>query len=196
VYETLERPWSGVLGGWSARHLDRPQVAVAIVADSRRPRRGSKRRFRRSRRAGHVGSPKQIGAIIFGKMGLPGGSKDQTGACPPPRRCSTSLRAGPDFSKKDSGRRQVSKTEIDYTDALPTYVHPQTHRVHNHLRAGGDRPPAAVVERAEPAEHSGATRTAERFAAPFIATPGHKLGRRIIRRSNCGCLAEIADIRC
>ena len=37
---------------------------------------------------------------------------------------------GHEFPKKILEWRQVSKLKSTYTDALPTYVHPQTHRVH------------------------------------------------------------------
>ena len=79
----------------------------------------------------NVGSPKQIGDILFGKMGITGGTKTKTGAWSTSAQILDELaEQGHEFPKKILEWRQVSKLKSTYTDALPTYVHPQTHRVH------------------------------------------------------------------
>src|SRR5438270_12046311 len=79
----------------------------------------------------NVGSPKQIGDILFGKMGIGGGSKTKTGAWSTSAQILDELaEQGHEFPKKILEWRQVSKLKSTYTDALPNYVHPQTHRVH------------------------------------------------------------------
>src|SRR5207245_3961107 len=79
----------------------------------------------------NVGSPKQIGDILFGKMGLSGGTKTKTGAWSTTAQVLDELaEQGHDFPKKILEWRLVSKLKSTYTDALPTYVNPQTHRVH------------------------------------------------------------------
>ena len=75
------------------------------------------------------------------------------------RRCSTSSpKQGHEFPKKILEWRQVSKLKSTYTDALPNYRAPADPSRAHHLRAGRDHHRAAVVERTEPAEHSGTHR--------------------------------------
>src|SRR5260370_16932140 len=77
------------------------------------------------------GSPKQLGDILFGKFGLPGGTKTKTG------QWSTGARALEDLAEQGHALprkildwRQVSKLKSTYTDALPGYVNASPHRVH------------------------------------------------------------------
>ena len=82
VYETLERPLVAVLGRMERRgiSIDR-QVLSRLSADFAQTAARVEAEIQEI--AGepiNVGSPKQLGDIIFGKMGLPGGSKTKTGA--------------------------------------------------------------------------------------------------------------------
>src|SRR5207247_1427769 len=77
------------------------------------------------------GSPKQLGDILFGKFGLPGGTKTKTGAWSTGARALEDLaEAGHELPRKILDWRQVSKLRSTYTDALPDYVNAETHRVH------------------------------------------------------------------
>src|ERR1700681_4605053 len=77
------------------------------------------------------GSPKQLGDILFGKLGLPGGTKTKTGQWATGARILDELaEQGHSLPKKVLDWRQVSKLKSTYTDALPGYVNPTTHRVH------------------------------------------------------------------
>src|SRR6201999_1656611 len=78
-----------------------------------------------------VGSPKQLGDILFGKFGLPGGKKTKTGAWSTGADVLEELaEAGHPLPAKILEWRQISKLKSTYTDALPGYIHPQTKRVH------------------------------------------------------------------
>ncbi len=79
----------------------------------------------------NVGSPKQMGEILFERLGLPGGTKSKTGAW------STSVdvleplaEAGHAIVEKILDWRGVSKLKSTYTDALPQQINPRTGRVH------------------------------------------------------------------
>src|SRR4029077_20780404 len=77
------------------------------------------------------GSPKQLGDILFGKMGLPGGTKTKTGQWSTGARVLDELaEQGHALPQKILEWRQVSKLKSTYTDALPDYVNTDTHRVH------------------------------------------------------------------
>src|SRR5262249_59345277 len=75
------------------------------------------------------GSPKQIGDILFGKFSLPGGTKTRTGQWATGARALEDLaEQGHPLPQKILDWRQVSKLRSTYTDALPGYVNPDTHR--------------------------------------------------------------------
>src|SRR5690606_13157335 len=77
------------------------------------------------------GSPKQLGDILFGKMGLPGGRKTKTGAWATPADALEQLaEAGHELPRRILEWRQLAKLKSTYTDALPGYINPETGRVH------------------------------------------------------------------
>jgi len=140
--------------------------------------------------------PKQLGDIIFGKMGLPGGSKTKTGAWSTSAQVLDELaEQGHEFPKKILEWRQVSKLKIDLYRCVagirPSADPPRSH----HLRACRDHHRAAVVQRAEPAETSRCgPRTAARSAAPSLPPPDNKLVSADYSQIELRLLAEIADI--
>ncbi len=133
VYETLERPLVSVLARMERRgiSIDR-QVLSRLSGDFAQTAARVEAEIQQI--AGepvNVGSPKQIGDILFGKMGLSGGTKTKTGAWSTTAQVLDELaEQGHDLPKKILEWRQVSKLKSTYTDALPTYVNAQTHRVH------------------------------------------------------------------
>ncbi|WP_199556283.1 DNA polymerase I [Sandaracinobacteroides hominis] len=78
-----------------------------------------------------LGSPKQLGDILFEKMGLPGGKKGKSG------QYSTDVTEmerlagdGVEIARKILDWRQVSKLRSTYTEALQQQINPETGRVH------------------------------------------------------------------
>src|SRR6185436_8457880 len=77
------------------------------------------------------GSPKQLGDVLFGSLGLPGGTKTKTGAWSTSASILEDLaEQGHELPQKILDWRQVSKLRSTYTDALPNFVNPTTQRVH------------------------------------------------------------------
>jgi DNA polymerase-1 len=197
VYETLERPLVGVLGRMERRgiSIDR-QVLSKLSADFAQTAARVEAEIQEI--AGepiNVGSPKQIGDIIFGKMGLPGGSKTKTGAWSTSAQILDELaEQGHDFPKKILEWRQVSKLKSTYTDALPTYVHPQTHRVHTTYALAATT--TGRLSSNEPNLQNIPVRTEDgrKIRRAFIATPGHRLVSADYSQIELRLLAEIADI--
>ncbi len=143
----------------------------------------------------NVGSPKQIGDIIFGKMGLSGGTKTKTGAWSTSAQILDELaEQGHEFPKKILEWRQVSKLKSTYTDALPEYVHPQTHRVHTTYALAATT--TGRLSSNEPNLQNIPVRTEDgrKIRRAFIATPGHKLVSADYSQIELRLLAEIADI--
>ncbi len=78
----------------------------------------------------NLGSPKQIGEILFGKLGLPVGRKTASGAPSTDEDVLQELAADYPLPGKLLEHRSLSKLKGTYTDKLPLMVNPQTGRVH------------------------------------------------------------------
>ena len=80
--------------------------------------------------AGHdfnIGSPKQLGEVLFDEMGLPGGKKGKTGAYKTGANILEGLAAqGHDLPSQVLDWRQLSKLKSTYTDALISQINPKT----------------------------------------------------------------------
>ncbi|QOZ29111.1 DNA polymerase I [Bradyrhizobium sp. CCBAU 51753] len=197
VYETLERPLVAVLARMERRgiSIDR-QVLSRLSGDFAQTAARVEAEIQEI--AGepvNVGSPKQIGDIIFGKMGLPGGSKTKTGAWSTTAQVLDELaEQGHEFPKKILEWRQVSKLKSTYTDALPTYVNPQTHRVHTTYALAATT--TGRLSSNEPNLQNIPVRTEDgrKIRRAFIATPGHKLVSADYSQIELRLLAEIADV--
>jgi DNA polymerase-1 len=197
VYETLERPLISVLARMERRgiSIDR-QVLSKLSADFAQTAARIESEIREI--AGeevNIGSPKQLGDILFGKMGLPGGSKTKTGAWSTSAQVLDELaEQGHEFPRKILDWRQVSKLRSTYTDALPNYVHPQTHRVHTTYALAATT--TGRLSSNEPNLQNIPVRTEDgrKIRRAFIAAPGHKLVSADYSQIELRLLAEIADI--
>ncbi|HXG78588.1 MAG TPA: DNA polymerase I [Methyloceanibacter sp.] len=133
VYETLERPLAPVLAEMERAGVmvERATLAslsgsfaqtIARLEDEIRELAGED--F-------NIGSPKQLGEILFDKMSLPGGRRTKTGAWSTDAAALEELAAeGHELPRKVLEWRALAKLKSTYTDALPHYIHPQTGRVH------------------------------------------------------------------
>jgi DNA polymerase-1 len=197
VYETLERPLVSVLARMERRgiSIDR-QVLSRLSGDFAQTAARVEAEIQEI--AGepvNVGSPKQIGDILFGKMGLSGGTKTKTGAWSTTAQVLDDLaEQGHDLPKKILEWRQVSKLKSTYTDALPEYVNPQTHRVHTTYALAATT--TGRLSSNEPNLQNIPVRTEDgrKIRRAFIATPGHKLVSADYSQIELRLLAEIADI--
>jgi DNA polymerase-1 len=197
VYETLERPLVSVLGRMERRgiSIDR-QVLSRLSGDFAQT--AARVEAELQELAGepiNVGSPKQIGDILFGKMGLPGGTKTKTGAWSTSASILDDLaEQGYDFPKKILEWRQVSKLKSTYTDALPTFVNPQTHRVHTTYALAATT--TGRLSSNEPNLQNIPVRTEDgrKIRRAFIATPGHKLVSADYSQIELRLLAEMAEV--
>ncbi|MDR6303504.1 DNA polymerase-1 [Nitrobacter vulgaris] len=197
VYETLERPMVATLARMERRGItiDR-QVLSRLSGEFAQT--AARLEAEIQQLAGepiNVGSPKQIGDIMFGKMGLAGGSKTKTGAWSTSAQILDELaEQGHDFPRKILDWRQVSKLKSTYTDALPEYVHPQTKRVHTTYALAATT--TGRLSSNEPNLQNIPVRNEEgrKIRRAFIAAPGHRLVSADYSQIELRLLAEIADI--
>jgi DNA polymerase-1 len=197
VYETLERPLIPVLARMERRgiSIDR-QVLSRLSGEFAQRALGLEEEIRTL--AGepiNPGSPKQLGDILFGKLGLPGGTKTKTGQWSTGARALEELaEQGHQLPQKILDWRQVSKLRSTYTDALPGYVNPQTHRLHTSYALAAT--PTGRLSSSEPNLQNIPVRTEEgrKIRRAFVAAPGYKLASADYSQIELRLLAAIADI--
>jgi DNA polymerase I len=197
VYETLERPLLRVLADMERRgiSIDR-QVLSRLSGEFAQEAAGLEAEI--NKLAGepvNVGSPKQIGDILFGKLGLEGGTKTKTGQWATGARMLEELaEQGHELPQKIIDWRQVSKLKSTYTDALPSFVNPTTHRVHTSYALASTT--TGRLSSSEPNLQNIPIRTEDgrKIRRAFIAQAGHKLVSADYSQIELRLLAEIAGI--
>jgi DNA polymerase-1 len=197
IYERLERPLLPVLAHMEARGItvDRQilsrlsgELAQGAAALEDEIYKLAGERFT-------IGSPKQLGDILFGKMGLTGGSKTKTGQWSTSASVLEDLAAaGYELPRKIVDWRQLTKLKSTYTDALPGYIHPQTKRVHTSYSLASTT--TGRLSSSEPNLQNIPVRTAEgrKIRTAFISTPGHKLISADYSQIELRVLAHVAEI--
>ncbi len=198
VYETLERPLLPVLALMEGRGIsvDR-QVLSRLSGEFAQRAAGLEAEVRDL--AGepdfNPGSPKQLGEILFGKMGLPGGAKTKTGQWATGARVLDELaEQGHTLPLKILEWRQITKLKSTYTDALPNHINPSTKRVHTIYALAAT--PTGRLSSSEPNLQNIPVRTEEgrKIRRAFVAAPGYKLASADYSQIELRLLAEIANI--
>ncbi len=197
VYERLERPLVSVLADMEERGItiDRQILSRLSGELAQKAAAFENEIYELAGERFNVGSPKQLGDILFGKMGLPGGSKTKTGQWSTSASVLEDLAAeGAELPRKIVDWRQLTKLKSTYTDALPGYVHPQTKRVHTSYSLASTT--TGRLSSSEPNLQNIPVRNAEgrKIRTAFIATPGHKLVSADYSQIELRVLAHVADI--
>ena len=133
VYERLERPLVPVLARMEQRGISVDRQILSRLSGELAQRAAALEDeiYELAGERFNIGSPKQLGDILFGSMGLPGGSKTKTGQWSTSAQVLEDLAAeGHELPRKIVDWRQLTKLKSTYTDALPGYIHPETKRVH------------------------------------------------------------------
>lgn len=123
-----------------------------------------------------VGSPKQLGEILFGKMGLKGGKKGKSGDYSTDVTVLEKLAGeGIEIAGKVLEWRQLSKLKSTYTDALQDQVNPKTGRVHTSYSITGAQ--TGRLSSNDPNLQNIPVRTevGRRIREAFVAEPGNVL---------------------
>jgi DNA polymerase-1 len=197
VYETLERAMPAVLARMERRGISIDRQVLSRLSGEFAQKQGALEDEIKTL-AGeplNPGSPKQIGDILFGKMGLPGGSKTKTGQWSTGARELEDLaEQGHALPRKILDWRQVSKLRSTYTEALPTYVNPVTHRVHTSYALAATS--TGRLSSSEPNLQNIPVRTEEgrKIRRAFIAAPGMKLVSADYSQIELRLLSEVAEV--
>lgn len=144
----------------------------------------------------NIGSPKQIGEILFDQMGLPGGSKTKTGQWSTDVDVLEKLSAqGHQIVTKILEWRGLSKLKSTYTDALQEQINPKTGRVHTSFSMAGTS--TGRLSSSDPNLQNIPIRTEEgrKIRQAFIAEEGHVLLSVDYSQVELRLAAEMADVK-
>ncbi len=133
VYETLDRPLIPVLQAMEAAGVVVDAAALVELSDyfGRRMVDLEGEIHHLAGESFNVGSPKQLGEILFDKMNLPGGKKGKTGAWGTPAEVLDDLAGqGHPLPVKVLEWRTLQKLKSTYSDALIREINPRTGRIH------------------------------------------------------------------
>ena len=175
VYESIEMPTSAVLGRVE-RHgvlIDSARLAEQSRILAERMMALENEAYEIAGQPFNLGSPKQIGEILFSKLGLPVSKKTASGAPSTDESVLEKLALDYPLPAKLLEHRGLSKLKGTYTDKLPQMINPDTGRVHTHYAQA-----VAITGRLssnDPNLQNIPIRTPEgrRVREAFVAPPGH-----------------------
>jgi DNA polymerase-1 len=197
VYETLERAMPGVLAGMEL-HGVKVDVAQLSRLSSDFAQKMAEAEETAHEAAGepfNLGSPKQIGEILFGKLGLPGGKKTKTGAWSTDAAVLDKLaEEGHDLPKALLTWRQFSKLKSTYSDALKAAINPATGRVHTSFSLASTS--TGRLSSSDPNLQNIPIRTEEgrKIREAFTADDGNVIVAADYSQIELRLLAHIADV--
>ena len=197
VYETLERPLVAVLAGMERAGI---KVDASVLAELSRDFEGrgaalAEAIYREAGRDFNIGSPKQLGEVLFDEMGIEGGKKTKQGAYATGADILEGLAAqGHALPRLVLDWRQLAKLRSTYTEALAEAVNPATGRVHTSF--GQAIASTGRLSSNEPNLQNIPVRTEDgrRIREAFVAEKGRTLLSADYSQIELRLLAHVADI--
>ncbi|GBQ07615.1 DNA polymerase I [Saccharibacter floricola] len=197
LYEEMERPLISVLA-------DMEEVGIGVDAEelrrlsddfARRMREMESAIYDRAGREFNIGSPKQLGEILFDEMGLPGGKRTKTGAWGTDSSVLDGLaEKGHDLPTRILNWRQLAKLKSTYADALVKLMDTKTHRIHTTFQMAVTT--TGRLSSNEPNLQNIPIRTEEgaRIRQAFKAAKGRKIVSADYSQIELRLLAHVAQI--
>jgi len=196
VYETLERPLSPVLAQMEMHGVKVDRDTLSRMSNTFAQKMAGLEAdiHALAGRPFNVGSPKQLGEILFDEMGLEGGKKGKTGAYATGADILEDLATEHDLPAKVLDWRQLSKLKSTYTDALQDHINPDTGRVHtSYVQTGAN---TGRLASSDPNLQNIPVRSEEgrRIREAFVADAGKTLISLDYSQIELRILAHMADI--
>jgi len=196
LYETVERPLISVIGRMESNgvlinteylaNLSRKMGAqLEVLANDI---------FLQAGRMFNIGSPKQLGEVLFGELGIPGGKKSKTGEFSTAVDVLEPLSAQYPIVAKVLEWRGLAKLQNTYADSLPEQIDPKTGRIHTSFAMTVTS--TGRLSSTDPNLQNIPIRTADGKAirAAFVAPPGYKLVSVDYSQIELRLAAVMADI--
>lgn len=197
VYETLERPLVPVLAQMESEGIKVDRAALARLSGEFAATAASLEEeiHQLADEKFNPGSPKQLGEILFGKLGIEGGKKTATGAWSTNSQVLEDLaRDGIDLARKVLDWRQVSKLKSTYSDALPNHINPKTGRVHTSYSMAATSTGRLASTDPNLQNIPVRSESGRKIRQAFITEKGNKLVSADYSQIELRILAHVADI--
>lgn len=197
VYEGMESPLVPVLAEMEMAGIkvDRDTLSRMSNAFSQKMAGLEDEIYELVGRKFNVGSPKQLGEILFDEMGLEGGKRGKTGAYATGADVLEDLATEHELPRRVLDWRQLSKLKSTYTDALQDHINRETGRVHTSYSIAGAN--TGRLASTDPNLQNIPIRTEEgrRIREAFVAEEGKTLVALDYSQIELRILAHIADIQ-
>ncbi|CAO3381933.1 DNA polymerase I [Azospirillum argentinense] len=197
VYETLERPLVPVIADMESCGIRVDRAALARLSQDLAVRMAEieKEVHQHAGRSFNIGSPKQLGEILFDEMKLGTGKKGKTGAYSTDSSVLEELaEQGHVIAQRVLDWRQLAKLKNTYTDALQAQIVEGSERVHTAFAMAATN--TGRLSSTDPNLQNIPVRTEEgrKIRRAFVAAPGHKLISIDYSQIELRLVAEMADI--
>ena len=197
VYDRVDRPLVPVIGRMERRGIkvDRDYLAGLSREFSEEIARLEQRIFEAACGPFTIGSPQQLGEVLYGRLGLKGGRKGKSG------QYSTDVNElerlaseGVECATLVLEWRQLTKLKSTYTDALQAQINPQTKRVHTSFSLTGAQ--TGRLSSNDPNLQNIPIRTeiGRKIRDAFVAEPGYKLLSADYSQIELRLAAHMADV--
>ncbi len=197
VYETLERPLPAVIAKMENQGIkvDRAELARLSGMFAQKMAGLEAEAYELAGTQFNLGSPKQLGEILFDQMGLEGGKKTKTGAWQTGAGVLEDLAAkGEKLPQTILDWRGYSKLKSTYSDALVQQINERTGRVHTSFSLAATT--TGRLSSSDPNLQNIPIRTEEgrKIRDAFIAETGHVLVAADYSQIELRLLAHVADL--
>jgi DNA polymerase-1 len=197
VYETMDRPLAAVLTAMEQAGIkvDSKELQAMSVEFGQRMDVLEREIHAIAGEIFNVGSPKQLGEILFDRLKLPGGKKSaKTGAYTTGADVLEALAPLHPLPQKVLDWRQIAKLKSTYADALVSQINPATGRVHTSFAMAATS--TGRLASYDPNLQNIPIRTEEgrRIRRAFIAEEGHMLVSADYSQIELRLVAHVANI--
>jgi len=196
VYETLERPLVPILAAMERAGIAVDPAALKTLSEDFAKRMGELEGdiHKSAGTPFNVGSPKQLGEILFEKLQLEGGKKGKTGAYGTDSSVLEGLAPLHPLPRLVLDWRQLQKLKSTYADALVLQINPTTKRVHTSYSMTGAQ--TGRLSSTDPNLQNIPVRTEEgrKIRRAFVAAKGMTLISLDYSQIELRLLAHVADM--
>lgn len=197
VYETIERPLVPIIAAMEKEGIRvDPEKLRGLSRDFTQRLAGLEAEVHElAGESFNIGSPKQLGEILFEKMSLPGGKKNKSGGYGTDASVLEDLAAsGHDLPARVLEWRQIAKLKSTYSDALVEQINPATGRIHTSYAMAGAQ--TGRLSSTDPNLQNIPARTEEgrKIRSAFVPREGWKLISLDYSQIELRVLAHMAGI--
>ncbi|MEO7410429.1 MAG: DNA polymerase I [Sphingomicrobium sp.] len=197
VYQMVDRPLAATVGRMELRgiRVDRGYLAKLSGTFATEIAKLEEQVYEAAEGPFTIGSPQQLGAVLFDRLGLKGGRKGKSGTYSTDVTELERLAGeGVSVAKLVLDWRQLSKLKSTYTDALQAQINPETGRVHTSYSLSGAQ--TGRLSSTEPNLQNIPIRTeiGRQIRDAFVAEKGHVLMSADYSQIELRLAAHIADV--